>query len=235
MSAGRAKKTALAGLVAASALVSVSASAQEEELPGVEDRRYGLASVNMFLRYTQVRDPEAMHNLSSLLMGGLSARALYGKRIAYAFGLGLEFGAGGAPGFGFGFELYPAGVAVAIGPSGYFGIFGGIGVNGVTARVPMTLVLPAEVRLELDVTKRARVGALFAVGWTPADDVRQTRAGLFPFVDENTMALTARFGKTFEKYGNLMGRGYFFRLERREQMRTVSLGLVFGWELEVAN
>lgn len=234
MSPRQTSVASLAGVAAAAAIVSVAAPARAE-LPDVEDRQYGLGSVNMFLRYAQARDPEAVHDLSGLFMGGLSARALYGKRFAYAFGLGLEFGAGGAPGFGFGFELYPAGVAVAIGPSGYFGVFGGIGVNGVTARVPMTLVLPAEVRLELDVTKRARLGALFAVGWTPANDVRQSSAGLIPFVDENTMALTARFGKTFERYGSVMGRGYFFRLERREQMRTVFLGLAFGWELEMAN
>ncbi|MDI1446401.1 hypothetical protein [Polyangium sp. 6x1] len=234
MSVLRPGKTVLVGLAAAATVASVSARARAE-IPEVEDRRYGLGSVNMFLRYAEVRDPEAVNHLSGLFMGGLSARALYGKRIAYGCGLGLELGAGGAPGFGFGFELYPAGVAVAIGPSGYFGIFAGIGVNGVTARVPMTLVLPAEIRLELDVTKRARLGALFALNWTPADDVRQSRAGLVPFADENTMALTARFGKTFERYGNMMGRGYFFRLERRELMRTVSLGLVFGWELEAAN
>ena len=233
MSARRAGTTLFAGLAAAAAFVSFGGPARAE-LPGVEDRQYGLGSTNMFLRYAHARDPEAARDLSGLFMGGLSARALYGKRLAYAFGLGFELGAGGAPGFGFGFELYPAGVAVAIGPSGYFGVFTGIGVNGVSARVPMTLVLPAEVRLELDVTKHARLGALFAVNWTPADDVRQTRAGLIPFVDETTMALTARFGKTFEKYGTLMGRGYFFRLERRELMRTVFLGLAFGWQLEVA-
>ncbi|HVK64608.1 MAG TPA: hypothetical protein VM694_09040 [Polyangium sp.] len=233
MGARRAGTTVFAGLAATAAFVSFGGPARAE-LPGVEDRQYGLGSTNMFLRYAHARDPEAARDLSGLFMGGLSARALYGKRLAYAFGLGLELGAGGAPGFGFGFELYPAGVAVAIGPSGYFGVFTGIGVNGVSARVPMTLVLPAEVRLELDVTKHARLGALFAVNWTPADDVRQTRAGLIPFVDETTMALTARFGKTFEKYGTLMGRGYFFRLERRELMRTVFLGLAFGWQLEVA-
>ncbi|TKD00084.1 hypothetical protein E8A74_35615 [Polyangium fumosum] len=234
MGACRIGKTAFAGLAAVGAITSFLVPARAD-LPDVEDRRYGLGSVNMFLRYAQARDPEAARDLSGLFMGGLSARALYGKRLAYAFGLGLELGAGGAPGFGFGFELYPAGVAVAIGPSGYLGLFTGIGVNGVTARVPMTLVLPTEVRLELDVTKRARLGALFAVNWTPADDVRQTRAGLIPFVDETTMALTARFGKTFEKYGTLMGRGYFFRLERRELMRTVFLGLAFGWQLDAAN
>jgi hypothetical protein len=31
-----------------------------------------------------------------------------------------------------------------------------------------------------------------------------------------------------------MGRGYFVRLERREQMRTVLVGLAFGVEIDVA-
>ena len=234
MSTARFGKPLLAGLAFAAALASLSAPAWAELRP-VEERSYGVGSTTMFLRYAHVRDPEQAAGLSGLVMGGLAARGVYGKRFGYAFGAGLELGAGGAPGFGFGFELYPAGFAVAIGPTGFFGAFMGVGVNGVTGRVPMTLVLPAELRLELDVTERARIGALFAVNWTPADDVRQSRGGLVPFADENTMALMARFGKTFPKYDTVMGRGYFFRLERREQMRTVFLGFSFGVEIEAAN
>jgi hypothetical protein len=189
----------------------------------------------MYLRYAHARDPGRLGGLSDLVVGGLSGRAIYGKRFGYGFGAGLELGGGGAPGFAYGFELYPLGAAVALGPTGFFGVFLGAGVNGVTSRVPVSLALPAEVRLEFDFTRRARLGALFAVAWHPAEDARRSGSLLLPFVDETTMAITARYGKTFPNYGANVGRGYFFRLERREQMRTVLFGLAFGVEIDAAN
>jgi hypothetical protein len=90
-------------------------------------------------------------------------------------------------------------------------------------------------RFEFDFTRQARLGALFAVAWHPAQDARRSGSLLLPFVDETTMAITARYGKTFPRQGANMGRGYFFRLERREQMRSVLFGLAFGVEIDVAN
>jgi hypothetical protein len=152
----------------------------------------------------------------------------------YAFGLDLELGAAGAPGFAYGFHLYPTGAALALGPTGFLGFFFGVGADGVTARVPGTLTLPAELRLELDVTRQARLGALFAVAWAPVASGRRSGSLLLPFTDETTMALSARFGRTFPRQGANMGRGYFFRLERREQMKTMLLGLAFGVEIDMA-
>jgi hypothetical protein len=189
----------------------------------------------MYLRWAHARDAALLSGMSDLVVGGLMGRAVYGSRVGYAVGMGLELGAAGAPGFAFGFELYPGGVALALGPTGLLGLFLGVGVNGVTARVPYALTLPAELRLELDVTRRARLGALFAIGWTPFETARRGGSWILPFADETAMAITARFGKTFPRYGSNMGRGYFFRLERREQMRTVLFGVSFGIEIDMAN
>jgi len=232
------RRSLLPTLCATAALVCVpnAARAEEEEpFASVDRRDYGLGTAAMYLRYAHSRDSAPLAGLSDLVVGGLSGRAVYGKRIGYAFGAGLELGGGGAPGFAYGFELYPAGAAVALGPTGFLGIFLGVGVNGVTARVPVSLALPAEMRLEFDWTRYARLGVLFAVAWHPVQDERRGGSLLLPFVDETTMALTARFGKTFPRWGANVGRGYFFRLERREQMRTVLFGLAFGVEIDMAH
>ncbi|UQA63126.1 hypothetical protein [Polyangium aurulentum] len=232
------RRSLLSTLCATAALVCVpNAGRAEDEEPftAVDSRDYGLGTVSMYLRYAHSRDSARLAGLSDLVVGGLSARAVYGKRIGYGVGAGLELGGGGAPGFAYSFELYPLGGAVALGPTGFLGVFLGVGVNGVTARVPVSLALPAELRLEFDWTRRARLGALFAVAWHPAQDARIGGSLLLPFVDETTMALTARFGKTFPRYRANMGRGYFFRLERKEQMRTVLFGLAFGVEIDAAN
>src|SRR5262245_45700229 len=172
--------------------------------------------------------------MSDVFVGGISARAAYGKRVGYGAGIDLSLGGAGAPGFAFDFDLYPVGVAFPFGPTGLLGLFFGIGGGGVAARGHPALTLPAAPRPAFDLPRRARLGALFAVAWTPVDSARRRGSLLLPFVDETTMALTARFGKTFPRHGANMGRGYFFRLERKEQMQTVLLGLAFGVEIDVA-
>ncbi|MCK6589610.1 MAG: hypothetical protein HUU21_27535 [Polyangiaceae bacterium] len=202
----------------------------------VDERRFGLGTVSMYLRYAHARDAAPLAGMTDLVMGGLAARGIYGSRIGYGFGLGLELGAAGAPGFGFHFDFYPSGVAVAIGPTGFLGLFLGLQAGGVTGRVPYSLTFPAELRLELDITRHARLGALVAVAWAPVEAARRDGSELFSdFADESLIALTARFGKTFPRYGSNMGRGYFFRLERREQMKTVLLGVALGVEIDIAH
>lgn len=200
----------------------------------VSERDFGLATAHMYLRYARSRDEERAGSVSDLFMGGLSFRAIYGKRVGFGVGLGFELGASRALGFGAGIDFYPAGVAIALGPTGYIGIFLGIGINGVAVRVPFAYVMPAEARLEFDVGRAARLGALFSMGWTPFEEPRKNASTLLSFADETLMALTARFGKTFPQYGANVGRGYFIRLERREQMQTIWLGASFGVEIDVA-
>jgi hypothetical protein len=205
-----------------------------EPFTPVSERDFGLAMASIYLRYARSRDADAASGLSDLVAGGIAMRAVYGKRVGYGAGLGLELGAAGAPGFAFGFDLYPAGVAVALGPTGLVGLFLGVNAGGVTGRVPFSLMLPAELRFEFDMTRRARIGALFGISWAPAEPVRRGGSVLLPFADETIMALSARFGKTFPRHGANMGRGYFLRLERREQMRAVFVGFAFGVEVDVA-
>jgi hypothetical protein len=200
----------------------------------IEERSVGLASSHLEVRYARARDPELLSGLSDLVAFGLSARAMYGERLGYAAGAAFELGVAAPAGFVSAFELYPAGAALAIGPTGYLGAFLGVSANGVSARVPYTVTLPAELRLELDVTRRARLGALVAIAWAPAEEARRGGSQLVPFADETTAAITARFGKTFPRDGNNLGRGYFFRVERREQMGTVLLGGAFGVEIDFA-
>lgn len=215
----------------------VVAGAEEEEpdpFTPIAERQFGLATATMSVRALTARD-SIPSGLSSLFLAGLSARAVVGKRIGYGVGLGFEFGASSSPGFAFGCDLYPAGVAVAIGPTGYFGAFFGLGVNGSTSRLPYAFVLPMELRLEVDWTKRARLGAIWQIAFTPTNDARADGSSLFPFADESLLGVSARFGKTFQQYRTNMGRGYWIRLERRELLKTVFLGASFGVEIDVAH
>lgn len=200
----------------------------------LEDRRFGLATSNLYFRYARGRDPGGAGGLSDLFVGGLTARGLYGKRVGLGFGFDIELGVAAEAGFASAFHLYPAGVGLAIGPTGFVAAFLGIGVNGAKGTVPYAFAMPAELRFELDVTRRARAEGLFGVTFTPANDVRANGSTLLPGVAETTMGIGVRFGKTFPRDGINMGRGYWFRLERREIMRTIFLGLAFGIEIDAA-
>ena len=120
------------------------------------------------------------------------------------------------------------------GPTGCFGVRVGVGASGVTDRIPITFVVPAEARLELDIGRRARVGLSAGLTWTPAAPERRGGSAMVPFADESSLAITARLGKTFPDFGASLGRGPFFRLERREQRGTALFGVSIGYEVDMA-
>lgn len=201
----------------------------------VDGRDFGLGTANMYFRYAHSLDGAPLSGLTDVVVGGLSGRAIYGKRVGYGFGMGLELGGGGAPGFAFAYDLFPAGVGVALGPTGFVGAFFGITAGGVSGRIPFTVTLPSELRLEVDVGRDARLGALFAIAWAPGSPARRGGTALVPFADETTLAFSIRFGETFAlERGTNIGRGYFVRAERRDQMQTVLYGVAFGVEIDVA-
>jgi hypothetical protein len=200
----------------------------------IDKRQYGLGTANMYLRYAHSRDGAPLSGLTDLVVGGISARALYGKRVGYGFGMGLEIGGGGAPGFAFAYDLFPAGVGVSLGATGYLGAFFGITAGGVSGRIPFTVTLPSELRLEVDVGRDARLGALFAMAWAPGSPARRGGSALASFADETTIAFSIRFGETFVERWMNIGRGYFVRAERRDQMQTALYGVAFGVEIDVA-
>lgn len=206
----------------------------DRPFPEVGQRQFGLGTAAMHLDFVHAREPVRLAGLSDYALAGLSFRAVYGKRVGYAAGLDLALGGGGAAGFALDTVLFPVGGAVMFGPTGGFGVRFGVGASGVTDRIPITLVLPAEARLEFDVWRRARFGLSAGVTWTPVSAERQGGTRMVPFADESFLAITARLGRTFPDFGASLGRGAFFRLERREQRGTALFGISIGYEVDMA-
>lgn len=160
---------------------------------------------------------------------GLSARAVFGKRVGLAVGLDLDAGFAVPLGFAYAARLFPLGVGVFLSPTGYLAVFSGVGASGVTVRVPSGLELPQELRLEFDLGPRARL-SLHArgtfVGFEPLR--RQGQMGF----DETSFGVSARFGRAVGFHRGTIASGYFFGLERRELLKTAMVGFVFGTELD---
>jgi hypothetical protein len=196
-------------------------------------REYGVSSMWLWSQAAHVKLPAAAGGLTDTATVGFDARVSYGDHWGYAGGIDLEGGAGFPLGFDYAARLYPVGVAYAFGASTFLGVFGGIGVDGTTARVPSAFEIPVELRLEKDITHEARVGARAGLRWFPGDEARRGGSLVSPFADELVLGTFARFGRVPPcGCGGRMGRGYFFGLERREIMHTYSLGLTFGVEVD---
>jgi len=197
------------------------------------EREYGASSMWLWARAAYVRDPSDAGGATDTEMVGFNGRAVYGAHLGYAVGVDLEGGVGLPLGFAYAARLYPVGVGYSFGASTFVGLFGGVGVDGVTARVPGALELPVELRLEVDVTREARIGARAGVAWFPGDEARRGGSLVSPFADELVLGTFARFGRAPPcGCGGRMGRGYFFGLERRDVMKTYWLGLTFGVEVD---
>jgi hypothetical protein len=190
----------------------------------------GAASVQMFASGRAIVDRSRALGLAGEATLALSGRAIYGGRVGYGAGLDLEAGSSVPLGFAYGAHLFPIGVGVIVTPTGYIGVFSGIGASGVTALVPSGLELPQELRVELDLGESARV-ALRARGTFVAFEPAR-RHGKLGF-DETSFGVTARFGRSVGFNRNGLGSGYFFGFERREIVDTAMVGFLFGTQIDV--
>ncbi len=202
-----------------------------EPPPRTQPREWGVGVARFVARGDVVKHPSDAGGLAERVTLGLTARGVLGDEFGYGFGADLEVGAAAPLGFAYAAYLYPTGIAATLGETGFVGAFAGVGVSGVSARVPGVLELPVELRAELDAGRRARIALAATATWIPASDERRG-ASVLPFADELTLGAYARLGRTRRRYDFTTGRGFFFGLERREIMKTYWLGLVVGRELD---
>jgi hypothetical protein len=137
----------------------------EREAGEPPSRRVGSGSAWLRARGAVVANPSSAGGVVGVGTLGFGLRGLYGRRVGFAFRLDLDVGAAGPPGFVYTATLFPAGVGVTFGETGVLALRAGVGVFGVTARLAPALAMPAELRLELDVTRRARVGLVASATW----------------------------------------------------------------------
>jgi hypothetical protein len=190
--------------------------------------RFGAASLAMLASYNHVRTPAEAGGLTDRSVVGLSGRAVYGRSVGYAFGFDGELGVGAPLGFAFRTNLYPAGLGVVIGDTGFAGVYSGIGTTGVSPRVTASLELPEELRVELDLDRLARV--VLRGGVIVVPDGAGDRSTLETFMGTSARLGTRASGRDGMGGG---GGGFFLGVERREILRTYWLGLTFGYELGV--
>jgi len=231
------KATVAPGVLALVA-VCATAHAQEIEIQGPlrgqtdEMRRVprdlGVGEAEMdarFLRAT-VPGPPTFSNLGEI---GLAARLVYGDRVGFAGGADLAIGASdrGVAGDA---VLYPVGLGLALGPTGFGAIMAGAGAGGWGAG-PAGMELPVDARIALDVGTHVRLSFDARLTWVPLVPSREGGALHVPFCDEAEFAITTRVGRLWDHSRFRDAGGYFFRLEHAEMLGTSFLGLAVGYQL----
>ncbi len=156
------------------------------------EHKLGAASIAMLATYNRVRAPEAANGLSDRSVGGLTGRAVYGRTVGYAFGFDGELGVGVPLGFAYRTNLYPLGLGVVLGDTGFAGIYSGIGTSGVSSNVTASLELPEELRVELDVRRLARI--VLRGGVIVVPDGAEGRSTFETFIGVERKARDARVG-----------------------------------------
>src|SRR5262249_15122832 len=151
-----------------------------------------LVSLWMYSHYARAVDPDLAGGLTDVASVGFAARGAYGKTLGYGLGIDLEAGLSFPLGFAHAARLYPTGLVLMLGDNTFAGVYGGIGVTGAGEGVPTRFQLPAELRLEVDVARGARVGARFSAAWYPGSDVASASSRLIPFADEILMSTFVR-------------------------------------------
>lgn len=191
----------------------------------------GLLVARAYGEVAAVARPEQAGNLHQLVTSGVQVRgSLSNTHPSLGGGLDLAGGVGFPASFMYLARIYPAGLVVPFGNTGYFGVFGGAGISGVTQHVTGGLEVPVEAVLDVEVRERLRLGFRTSLAWVPYIKNRNEHQHV-PFGDELTVGAIVRIGRNAAAPSGSWSRGRFFSLERHEVMNSYWLGVGFGTEI----
>jgi len=194
---------------------------------GVQDWDFG-AVVSYDFRYLRLAQDNAIGDLHEVMDAGLGGRGFAGKGAAgIAVGFDVHMGGGLDGGFAHEANLYPLGYGVKLGTWGFVGAVTGVGVSGVTDRIPFGWQLPVETFVEFDLGKRFHLNVASSYRWIGAADERQTEHGATP--DEHTMRMDLRFNRQHNRYGFAAGNGYYVGFYSVDRMDETFYGIAIGY------
>ncbi len=188
------------------------------------------AVVSYDFRYLRLSEDDAIGDLNEVMDVGLAGRGFAAKgALGLAVGFDVHMGGGLDGGFAHEANLYPLGYGVKLGRWGFVGAVTGVGVSGVTGRIPFGWQLPLETFVELDLGKRFHLAVASSYRWIGAADERQTEHGITP--DEHTMRVDLRFNRQHNRHGFAAGNGYYVGFYSVERMDETFYGIAIGYSL----
>lgn len=203
----------------------------ESNYVSASDRKFGVGDVDIYARYAHAARGENANGLTDLASIGFDTRGYYGKQTGFAFNLGFQLGMGVDSSFIYDAHVSPLGWGIGIGHSGFILLTGGVGIDGATSRIPASAIFPVQAALAFDVQHRVRVGFDGTITWVANSD-RQNTVRILGTGDEFDVGASLRIGKSLSMDHFNMGRGYFFRIDRKDQLGTTFYGFSIGLEID---
>ena len=183
-------------------------------------------------RYGRVIEPGPGDSREHLASAGVSLRVMASKWWLL-YQIGFEYQLGGVRPGGFLYEVsfFPAGMGILLGHHAWVGLVAGVGVGGITERLPFSIRAPVECALELDLHRRVRVAGFARAIWV-TNDARAGGSASLSFADEAAFGLSLRWGKRYRPDRALSGgNGYFLGILYQEQLESAIVGATFGYSL----
>ncbi len=222
----------LLGFALALALVAGSARPARAQMGDWQ----GGVTLSLETNYRQVTEAGVDDGREMLAAAGVTLRAMASKWWLL-YGVGFDYQLGGTDPGGFLYEtnFYPVGLGFLMGANAKFGVMAGIGMSGVTERLPLSTQFPVEASLEFDLFSRVRVAGFARAIWV-TDNRREHGSPSFEDTDEVAAGLSLRLGKRYYERDNRMsaGNGYFVGVLYQEQFGSKILGGVFGYSLNAS-
>lgn len=164
--------------------------------------------------------------------GLVDLRAIYGKRLAYAAGVGFEVGAEVPAGFAYALRLEPIGAALRFGHRGWIGVVGGVGGSGVIDRVPIGLELPVTGFVAFDLGRWVRLSSRLRIAWLSGAERREGGSRTFDPIDELDfeagIAVGERESRWRSHYSDSTYVGVFAREQLGQRIVGVSVALALS-------
>jgi len=213
--------------VAAAAAVVVAALASAGTARAQFRGWGGAGSLSYDARYTRYTDGEGdgagIPDLTEAVDLGTTLRALAGKSpFGFAVGFDTHLGGGLSGGFAYDVALSPFGVGVRAGKYAQLGVIAGVGVGGITDRVPFGVQFPVEVFADFWLSKYFRVHAWGTRRFITVADVRP---------HELSAGAALRFNRGYEQWGFASGNGYYVGVTYDERMDTEAIGVAIGYSI----
>ncbi len=239
MTAGRALVTAVAVAIA---ITLPSGAAEARSWRRLADRLQGGTYLHYELSGVYAFDDEPARTggrsqPDEVVLAGARLGGFVGTGSTVAYHIALELMGGstiGNAGFAYDVALYPLGVAVRFGETGFVALSTGVLASGAVGTIDDAVALPASLTVELGrgwrMLGRARIAYIAGAA------SRQSGAPNVPFADEFDAMLGIRFGHAYKRFERMVsGNGYFVGVDYREQAGTRYAGITLGYSIDVAS
>jgi len=170
-----------------------------------------------------------------LVLAGVRLGGFVGRGATVGYHIAMDLFAGstlGRAGFAYDVALYPVGVAVRFGATGFVGLATGVAASGAVGTIDDAVELP--VALVAEAGRGWRLLGRARIGYIAGAASRQSGAPNVPFADELDAMIGLRIGHHYDAHGFPSGNGYFVGASYREQAGTRFAGLTIGYSLDVS-